>query len=90
MSENKNMMQIDDAEASSHTHDVSGSSGDRDEIKEILKLSQKETFRILLWRVVVTGVLAATAFAVTFATYRLLVQEQNESFKLAVSNNRHD
>lgn len=86
MSENKSM--INDANSISGTGGGgSNSTGDRDEILEIQKLSQKDTFRILLWRVVVTGVLAATAFTVTFATYRLLVREQHESFKQGVSQN---
>jgi hypothetical protein len=88
MSKNKGTM-IDDADTTSGTRESGGGNGDRDEILEILKLSQKETFRILLWRVVVTGVLAATAFTVTFSTYRLLVREQHESFKNGVSHNRH-
>ena len=87
MSENMSLM-IDDADTTSGTGG-GGSNGDRDEILEIQKLSQKDTFRILMWRVVVTGVLAATAFTVTFATYRLLVREQHESFLQGVSHNRY-
>jgi hypothetical protein len=88
MSKNKGTM-IDDVDTTSGTRDGGSSSGDRDEIKEILKLSQKDTFHILLWRVVVTGVLAATAFTVTFSTYRLLVREQHDDFKHGVSRNHH-
>ena len=82
---------ISDAELTDRAgHDGGGGgTADRDDISEIRKLSQKETFRILLWRIVVTGVLSVTAFAVTFATYRLLVREQHDSFKQGVSYNRY-
>ena len=63
---------ISDAELTDRAgHDGGGGgTADRDDISEIRKLSQKEIFRILLWRIVVTGVLSVTAFAVTFATTR--------------------
>jgi hypothetical protein len=62
-----------------------GGSEDQDEIEEMRKLSHKDTQRILLWRYVVTAVLAVTAFTVTFTTYRILVNEQHESFETGVS-----
>ena len=58
----------------------------RDEVKEIRKLSRKDTNRIRLWRVVVTLVLLGTAVAVTLTTYNILLEKQNEIFEEAVSN----
>jgi hypothetical protein len=57
---------------------------DRDEVKEVRKLSSKDTTRIRCWRLVVTIVLLLTAFAVTFTTYTLLQQQEHENFKTAV------
>jgi hypothetical protein len=59
---------------------------DRDEVKEVRKLSSKDTTRIRCWRFVVTLVLLLTAFAVTFTTYTLLQQQEHKNFKTAVSN----
>jgi hypothetical protein len=59
---------------------------DRDEVKEVRKLSSKDTTRIRCWRFVVTLVLLLTAFAVTFTTYILLQQQEHENFVTAVSN----
>ena len=58
---------------------------ERDEVKEIRKLSSRDTNRIRLWRVVVTLVLLGTAVSVTFATYRLLLTKQDRIFEEAVS-----
>jgi hypothetical protein len=77
-------MDVDRTETNTGNNGGSGSE-DQDEIKEMRKLSHKDTQRILLWRFVVTAVLAATAFTVTFTTYRILVNEQHESFKTGVS-----
>jgi uncharacterized membrane protein YcjF (UPF0283 family) len=57
---------------------------DRDEVKEVRNMSSKETSRIIFWRVVVTLVLLLTAFAVTFATYTFLRQQEHKNFKAAV------
>jgi hypothetical protein len=57
---------------------------DRDEVKEVRKLSYKDTTRIRLWRLVVTVVLLLTAFAVTFTTYTFLQQQEHENFVTAV------
>ena len=57
---------------------------ERDEVKEIRKMSSRDTNRIRLWRVVVTLVLLGTAVSVTFATYRLLLDKQNAIFEEAV------
>ena len=56
----------------------------RDEVGEVRKMSSKDTDRLRLWRIVVTGVLLLTAFAVTFTTYTLLKQQEDENFKTAV------
>jgi uncharacterized membrane protein YcjF (UPF0283 family) len=57
---------------------------DRDEVKEVRKLSSKDTTRIRFWRLVVTMVLLLTAFAVTFTTYTFLQQQEHENFVTAV------
>lgn len=57
----------------------------RDEVGEVRKLSSKDTKRLHWWRIVVTGVLLLTAFAVTFTTFTLLKQQENENFHTAVS-----
>jgi hypothetical protein len=57
---------------------------DRDEVKEMRKLSSKDTTRIRLWRFVVTFVLLLTACAVTFTTYSLLRQQEHQNFVTAV------
>jgi uncharacterized membrane protein YcjF (UPF0283 family) len=56
----------------------------RDEVGEVRKMSSKDTKRLRLWRIVVTGVLLLTAFAVTFTTYTLLKQQEDENFQTAV------
>jgi hypothetical protein len=57
---------------------------DRDEVKEVRKLSSKDTNRIRLWRLVVTVVVLLTAVAVTLTTYTLLQQQEEENFVNAV------
>jgi anti-sigma-K factor RskA len=57
---------------------------DRDEVKEVRKLSSKDTNRIRLWRFVVTAVVLLTAVAVTLTTYALLQQQEHENFLNAV------
>jgi hypothetical protein len=56
----------------------------RDEVGEVRKMASKDTNRLYLWRIIVTGVLLLTAFAVTFTTYTLLKQQEDENFKTAV------
>ena len=56
----------------------------RDELGEVRKMSSKDTTRLRLWRIVVTSVILLTAFAVTFTTYTLLKQQEDENFKTAV------
>ena len=57
---------------------------DRDEVKEIRKIASKDTIRIQVWRYVITAVLLLTAFAITYATFTLLKQQENENFETAV------
>jgi hypothetical protein len=56
----------------------------RDEVREVRKMSSKDTFRLRLWRIVVTGVLLLTALTVTLTTYALLQQQEEENFQIAV------
>jgi hypothetical protein len=57
---------------------------DRDEVKEVRKMSSKDTIRILFWRYVVTFVLLLTASVVTIATYLFLQRQERENFVTAV------
>ena len=57
---------------------------ERDEVKEIQKMSQGDTNKIRLWRLVVTCVLLLTALAVTLTTYRVLKDEEKNDFETAV------
>ena len=56
----------------------------RDEVGEVRKMSSQDTNRLRFWRIVVMCVLVLTAFAVTFTTYTLLKQQEDENFKTAV------
>lgn len=56
----------------------------RDEVCEVRKLSSKDTSRLRLWRIVVTGVLLLTALVVTFTTYTLLKKQEDKNFQTAV------
>ena len=57
----------------------------RDEVKEILKYSRKETKRVQTWRLLVTLALVATGVIVTVLTYRSLVDQEEQNFEDAVS-----
>jgi hypothetical protein len=57
----------------------------RDEVREVRKMSSKDSNRLRLWRLVVTCVLLLTAFAVTFTTFTLLTKQEDKNFKTAVS-----
>jgi hypothetical protein len=57
---------------------------DRDEVKEVRKMSSRDTTRILFWRYVVTFVMLLTASAVTIATYLFLQRQEYENFVTAV------
>ena len=81
----------DDSSKSSNGLDVDGtvtteepSRHRRDEVKEVRNMSSQDTRRLRRWRLVVTGVLLLTAFAVTFTTYTLLQQQEDENFHTAV------
>ena len=57
----------------------------RDEVKEILKYSRKETKRVQTWRLLVTLALVATGVIVTVLTYRSLIDQEEQNFEDAVS-----
>jgi Tfp pilus assembly protein PilO len=61
------------------------STEERDEIKEVMKMSQKDTRRVIIWRFAVTIMLLVTAVAVTGITYKFLLDEQQEDMQSAVS-----
>jgi hypothetical protein len=60
---------------------------ERDEVKEVQKMSQKDNSRVYMWRFVMTGVLTLTAVAVTVTTYKVLSGEQASNFETTVSVN---
>jgi uncharacterized membrane protein YcjF (UPF0283 family) len=74
------------------THFSSGHDGDdeRDEVKEVKKMSQKDTSRVIFWRFAATTVLLLTAVAVTLTTYKFLIDGEEEDFETAVSNRNCD
>ena len=59
---------------------------ERDEVKEVRRVAQKDTFNVKLWRFAMTSALLMTALAVTLTTYKFLKQDQYEAFKTAVSS----
>jgi hypothetical protein len=74
-----------DPSYSANSDDESYDEVDRDEVKEVCKLSSKDTTRIRFGRFVVTVVLLLTVFAVTLATYTFLEQQEYENFVTAVN-----
>lgn len=58
---------------------------ERDEVKEVRKLAEKETKRIRIWRILVSAVLLTTAIAVTVSTFAALEREEQDRFRRAVS-----
>ena len=73
--------EVDDEDSS-----TSGS-GD-DAVKEIERISSKETRSVQVWRCIVALALLATAVAVTLVTYFVLEDEQKNNFESAVSQSR--
>lgn len=67
-----------------HRSTESGQPEERDEIAEVKNLSRDDTRRIRRWRLIVTGVLLVTAFAVTCTTYGILKRDQKRNFESAV------
>ena len=86
----ESQMRVDVEEEEQEEEDIDGTTTDmepinsRDEVGEVRKMSSKDTKRLRLWRIVVTSVILLTAFAVTFTTYTLLKQQEDENFKTAV------
>ncbi|CAB9519351.1 Guanylate cyclase [Seminavis robusta] len=56
---------------------------EKDEVKEVIKMSQTDTNRVKIWRMMAVGVLLITAFCVTFTTWRLLKNEETNNFEIA-------
>ena len=61
---------------------------ERDEVKEVHKMSAKDTRRVQLLRLAATLVLLGVAFSVTFASYTFLKKEEKSNFETAVSIER--
>jgi hypothetical protein len=76
-----------DSENETSTNESEGMNPEeeRDEVKEVKKMSAGATNRIRMWRLVLTLCLVATAVAITTTTYKLLVEEQERNFEVAVS-----
>ena len=58
---------------------------ERDEKKEVYKMSAKDTLRVRLWRAAMTLVLLLTALSVTLTTHKLLKAQERSNFEVAVS-----
>ena len=79
--------EVDDEEdALDHSRSTSFATDEdeRDEVKEVQKMSQKDTNFVVFWRFLVTIMLLITAVVVTLTTYRFLLNEQTEDFETAV------
>ena len=70
----------------SEDNTFSSSEEERDEVKEVQKMSQQDTNKVNLWRLAATLVLIAVACAVTYTTYRFLKLEEQSNFETAVSH----
>lgn len=75
----------DDVSMFSANDDLSPMVSERDEKKEVYKMSAKDTFRIQLGRVAVTVILLLTALGVTLTTFKLLKNEETHNFEVSVS-----
>ena len=64
---------------------LSHSTQERDEVKEIQKMTHTDTARVNRWRVAATMVLLLTAVAVTATTYSILKKEEAGNFDTGVS-----
>ncbi|CAB9515789.1 Receptor-type guanylate cyclase gcy [Seminavis robusta] len=71
------------SEAMTDTENTVRSEDERDEKKEVYKMSAKDTRRVQLWRFVVTVALLVTALVVTLTTYRFLKDEETSNFEVA-------
>ena len=73
-------------EDDSVSSDVESSTPERrDEVQVIKKEARGETIKVLTWRLITTAALIVTAVAVTWTTYSLLAEQEQESFETAVS-----
>ena len=70
---------------SSTTEDELTPAKERDEVKEVKKMSSKDTRRVNNWRLAALLALCLCAAAVTFTTYYFLKNEERKSFENAVS-----
>ena len=73
------------ADSTTTTSSYRSPGGRRDEVIEVRKMSSKDTNRLRLWRIIVTGVLLLTAFAITYTTFVLLKNQEDDNFRTAVS-----
>ena len=58
---------------------------ERDEVREVRKMSQKDTALVRRWRFAVTGMLLITAIIITFVTFSFLNDQEEANFVTAVS-----
>lgn len=75
----------DDGSVASETSGTGFNPSERDEKKEVYKMSAKDTSRVRRWRGAMTLVLLLTALGVTLTTYKLLKDEERNNFEVAVS-----
>ena len=75
---------VDDNSVSSDDELLTAPS-ERDEVKEVQKMSSKDTQSVNLWRLAATLALLLTALSVTLATYTNLKSEEKNDFETAVS-----
>lgn len=58
---------------------------ERDEKKEVYKMSAQDTKKVQLMRLAMTLALLLTALGITLTTFKLLKEEENKNFSTAVS-----
>jgi hypothetical protein len=87
-SDDDSCLSDDDARSKGGTTIASGTNSrreeDRDEVKEIQKMSRTENRLIRTWRVILLVLLVVTAAAVSSITYVLLKREENAAYKATV------
>lgn len=73
-------------EDESASSDVESSTPEqRDEVHAIKKEARGETIKVLTWRMITTAALIVTAVAVSWTSYSILEEQEQEGFKTAVS-----
>jgi uncharacterized membrane protein YcjF (UPF0283 family) len=86
---NDSMLESESFDGSSGVYSAPTDSNKRDdEVKQVQKLSQRETINVQLWRTVVLTLLVISGVAVATATHFFLRDAQETEFESNVSGKR--